>query len=852
MTLRKQVRTRSGAGQAAVALAAVLAAGLLVSQESPLERVGQLKDGGFLLNSGWVLRPAGEQVPVDTLPMRAAASKDGRFLLVLNAGYKPPSISVIEVATKKEIKRVPVADAWLGLTFSPSGKDVYAGGGSQGKVFEFHFAADTGELTPGREMNAVADPANKGLTFIGDVAISPDGRLLYAADLYTDSIALINLQSATLIERWKTGKRPYRILMLPGGKNFLVSGWGDASVYLHDANSGGVISVTRVAQHPTDMIFLNKPAPTDEGQESPYRARLFVAAANTNNVYTFGAADNGEFKPLEAINTALTPLQPLGMTPSALALSNDQKRLYIACSDGNTVAVADITTPRSRVLGFIPTGWYPTSIATLADDTLVIVNGKGLGSHPNTHGPNPSKRAAPAYVANSEVEYVGRIQTGTVGFVPAPTEEQLVAFTETVRLNSPYRDDRQRERVVGPQSGLFVKSGEHASPIQHVIYIIKENRTYDQVLGDIGKGNSDPSLTLFGENVTPNLHQIARDFILYDNFYENSDVSADGHNWAAAAIAPDYTVKLWPNSYAQRRKTYDYEGGEPANSPPAGYIWNNALAAGVTVRNYGDWAVNIPLGEVKEGRQIGAVRDSSLKAITDMNYRGFDLNYPDVERSKEFLREWKEFDDQGKAPQLMVVRMGNDHTQGAAAGKLSPLSYAADNDYAVGMLVDGVSHSKLWGSTAIFVIEDDAQNGPDHVDCHRSTAYVISAFTRRGVVDSTMYNQMSVLHTIEGLLGMHPLTQFDAAAMPMFGSFSAQPDARPWTALLPKTALTDRNPANGQGAKESARLDFSDADKADDDELNEILWHAIRKTEMPPPVVSIFGSRSALQSERIH
>src|SRR5271165_293220 len=828
--------------QAAVALAMVLTAGLLVSQEKPPVRVGPLEDGGFLLNSGWVLRPTGEQVPVDTLPMRSALSKDGRYLLVLNAGYKQPSISVIEMATKKETKRVPMADAWLGLTFSPSGKEVYAGGGSRAKVYEFHFAAETGDLTPGREMNAVADPANKGLSFIGDVAISPDGRLLYAADLYTDSIAVINLQSATLIERWKTGKRPYRILMLPGGKNFLVSGWGDASVYLHDANSGGVVSVTRVAQHPTDMLWLGKPAPVEEDKESPYRARLFVAAANTNNVYTFGATSSGELKPLEAISTALTPFQPLGMTPSALALSNDQKRLFIACSDGNALAVADITAPHSRVLGFIPTGWYPTAVATLPDDTLLILNGKGLGSHPNPHGPNPSKRAAPAYVANSEIEYVGRIQTGTVGFVPAPSDEQLKGFTETVRMNSPYRDDRQRERVVGPQSGLFVKSGEHQSPIQHVIYIIKENRTYDQVLGDIGKGNSDPSLTLFGEAVTPNLHQIARDFILYDNFYENSDVSADGHNWAAAAIAPDYTVKLWPNSYAQRRRTYDYEGGEPANTPPAGYIWNNALAAGITVRNYGDWAVNIPLSDVKDGRQIGALRDPALKEVTDMNYRAFDLNYPDVDRSKEFLREWKEFEQKGDAPQLMVLRMGNDHTQGAASGKLSPLSYAADNDYAVGMLVDGVSHSKLWGSTAIFIIEDDAQNGPDHVDSHRSTAYVVSPYTRRGVVDSTMYNQMSVLHTIEGLLGIHPMTQFDAAAMPMFGSFSAQPDARPWSVLQPKTSLTEHNPGSGAGAKESARLDFSDADLADDDELNAILWRAIKKTEMPPPVVSIFGS----------
>ena len=784
---------RTRASWAATVLAAVLTAAPLVSEEKPTVHVGPLEDGGFLLNSGWVLRPAGEQVAVDTLPMRTALSKDGRFLLALNAGYKQPSISVIEVATKKETKRVLLDDAWLGLTFSPSGKEVYAGGGSRAKVYEFHFAVDTGDLTPGRQMNAAQNPANKGLSFIGDVALSPDGRLLYAADLYTDSIVVINLQSAMLIERWKTGKRPYRILMLPGGKNFLVSGWGDASVYLHDANSGAVVSVTRVAQHPTDMLWLGKPAPVEEDRESPYAARLFVAAANTNSVYTFGLTSRGELQPLEAISTTLTPFQPFGMTPSALALSLDLKRLYIACSDGNAVAVADITRPHSRALGFIPTGWYPTSVTTMPDDSLAIANGKGLGSWPNPNGPNPSKQAAPAYTAKSEIGYVGRIQTGTVGFVGALTDEQLAAYSSTVRMNSAYRDDRQRERVVGPQSGLFVKAGEHASPIRHVIYIIKESRTYDQVLGDIGKGNSDPSLTLFGEKVTPNLHQIARDFVLYDNFYTNSDVGADGENFAVAGIAPDYAMKLWPNSYADRRKTYDYEGGEPANLPPAGYLWNNAMAAGVTVRNYGEWAVNVSPSGVKDGPQIRSVRDPALKEVTDMSYRAFDLDYPDVERSKEFLSEWKEFDEQGDAPQLMVLRMGNDHTQGATPGKLSALSYAADNDYAVGMLVEAVSHSKLWSSTAIFIVEADAQDGPDHVDCHRSTAYVISPYTRRGVVDSTMYNQMSVLHTIEGLLGIHSMTQFDAASMPMFGSFSAQPDTRPWTATPPKTSLTDRN-----------------------------------------------------------
>ena len=306
------------------------------------------------------------------------------------------------------------------------------------------------------------------------------------------------------------------------------------------------------------------------------------------------------------------------------------------------------------------------------------------------------------------------------------------------------------------------------------------------------KGNGDPSLTLFGEKYTPNLHQLAKDYILYDNFYENADVSAEGHNWASAAIAPDYTVKLWPSEYGHRSKVYDFEGGEPANTPPAGYIWDNALQAGVTVRDYGQWTSNFPLKQVVDGIQIKTIKDLALQPYVDKKYRGWDLDYPDVERAKEFASEWRQFDADGKAPGISVVRMGNDHTKGSTPGALTPFSFNADNDYGVGLLVDAVSHSKLWASTAIFIIEDDAQNGPDHVDSHRAPVWVISPYTRRGIVDSGMYNQASVLRTMELILGLRPMTQFDAAARPMFESFSKTQDTAPFTAISPKISLTDR------------------------------------------------------------
>ncbi|HEY3454244.1 MAG TPA: alkaline phosphatase family protein [Bryobacteraceae bacterium] len=830
-----------------LAIGAAALAGLVmmqspVSQQSTREKVGPLPDGGFLLNSGWTIRPAGRQVHVGTFPMSAALSTNGKFLLVMNAGYDPPTISVIDVAQKKEIGRTPLPDCWLGLVAGP-GDLVYAGGGTTGKVFELSLNPDTGALTRAREFTAVSNTAEKGKSFIGDVELSPDAHLLYAADLSGDSIAVINLRTGRLTDRWKTGRRPYRIVVTPDGAQLIISSWADAAIYQHQAASGTLITKTRVAPHPTDMLWINKPAPTEEGASS-YVARLFVTASNTNNAYSFGVTKDGALDMLETINVSLTPMHPLGMTPSALATNDRGNRLFIVCSDANAVLEADISSPRSRVTGFIPTGWYPTAVRSLPGNELVVLNGKGLGSQPNPHGPNPTRRAAPRHEGGSApaaVQYVGHIQTGTAAFLPEPGNDELHAFTQTVIRNSPYKDEMIYGPVLDQQQAYFSRSEGHNSPIQHVIYMIKENRTYDQVLGDLEKGNGDKSLVLFGEKVTPNLHRLARDFVLYDNFYENADVSAEGHNWASAAIAPDYTVKVWPNTYGHRGHPYDFEGGEPANTPPAGYIWDNALQAGVTIRDYGQWTTNIPLKNVNGPRQIATVKDRALIPHVDMNYRGFDLEYSDIDRAKEFIREWKEFDSSGTAPQLSIVRLGNDHTQGTKAGALTPISYVAENDYAVGMVVDAVSHSKFWSSTALFIIEDDAQNGPDHVDSHRAPAWVVSPFTQRGTVDSSMYNQASVLRTIELIVGLRPMTHFDAAAPPMFASFSRTPNVQPYTVIEPKVSLTERNSENGAGAAASARMDFSEADRIDDDDLNAILWRAIRHSTPPPPTRSGFA-----------
>lgn len=817
----------------------LLAAGMLTSQQAPPERVGPLPGGGFLLNSGWLLRPAGEQVPLSTMPMASALSPDGKFLAILQGGYLPPVVSIHDPATLRKISEVSLPDAWLGLAFAPQGGLLYVSGGSRAAVYELALLPD-GRLERRREFPVVEEKDRRHTDFLGDLALSPDGRLVYAAALHRDMIYVINPQSGMVIERWKTAHRPYRILFHPDGKSFFVTGWGDGTLRQHFADSGEEIARYSTGPQPMDMAWRLKPAAVEQGEEPlPYTARLFVAVSGSNLVQVFGLVPGGLLRRVESISVALYRDFPevAGMTPSALALSPGEERLYVVCSDSNAVARVNLSERRSVVEGFIPTGWYPLAARVLPSGKLMVLNGRGAGSFPNPRGPNPLVRRAVLHEGNVAVEYVAAIQRGSATLLDEPSPAQMPEFTARVLDNAPW--PRTRPMQSPPEGHPLEKAGDE-SPIRHVIYVVKENRTYDQILGDLGIGNGDPSLTLFGEDVTPNHHKLARQFVLLDNFYVNADVSADGHNWSSAAIAPAYVQRMWPNSYAARRRHYDYEGGERAALPPAGYIWSNALLAGLSFRNYGWWVTNITPAP-SSGRQIAAVRDPSLAQHTNMDYRGFDLDYPDVERLKVFLKDLEEFERRGQMPRLMTIRLGNDHTSGVAPGKIAPKSAMADNDLALGLLVEAVSKSKFWPATAIFVLEDDAQNGSDHVDSHRAPAYILSPYTRGRGIDSTMYNTVSMLRTIEHILGLRPMTIHDATARPMWAAFTAKSDPRPYSAEKPRVSLDERNPRNSPLAARSTKLDLSEADRIDDDELNEILWRALRGTEPPPPVRSYWG-----------
>jgi hypothetical protein len=401
------------------------------------------------------------------------------------------------------------------------------------------------------------------------------------------------------------------LCFIPTGKSYFVSSWADASVFHHETASGNEITRIRLGPHTTDMVLGDRRE--DDDKEVAYR--LYVAAANTNSVFVVNVTKSKDMKPREVLNVAMTPRQPLGMTPSGVALSADQKLLYVACSDANVVAVADLTDEHSRLIGFVPTGMVSDRGARAADGRVLVLNGRGLGSFANPNGPSPIRRAE-IHQGDARKEHVGNLQTGTMSVIAALNEESLTEYTRAAQRLLPYRDSMLDVQSYPDDSVIYSKPGK-PSPIQHVIYIVKENRTYDQVYGKIGKGNSDPALCLFDEQSAPNHYKLAREFVLFDNFYVNADVSADGHNWSLAAIAPDYTQRMWPSGYAnpRRKKNYDYEGGEPANTPPAGYIWNNVMSAGLHVRNYGYFVTNRK--EVKAGRRADRRRARSRVAGRD-------------------------------------------------------------------------------------------------------------------------------------------------------------------------------------------------------------------------------------------
>jgi DNA-binding beta-propeller fold protein YncE len=805
----------------AAAFVLAISAIALFSQKTKRQTVGPLDGGGTLLNTGWRIRPAGKTLSLSTLPMSTAMAPDGRMLAVLNGGYLPSTVSLLDMETSKEAGSVDIHDGWRGLAFSHQGDKVYAGNGARGTITEL--AVSGGQIRISKKIDLYPGE-NPGVPhLIADIVALQDQLLV--ADNAQNTIIVVDPMASKVTRAFASTPNPYAMLLSPDGQSLFVSSWSTARIVEYRVADGSVIAEIPVGPHPTEMVWLSE-------------SRLAVACANTNAVYLLSKSRINTWRVSEKLNLALTPRQPLGMTPSSLSLSADRKTLYVACSDANAVAVADVSGEDGKVLGYIPAGWYPTTVRALRDGRVVILNGKGSGSHPNPEGPNPFKWGAPG-TPRQKLEYVAGIQTGTASVIDPFGPKELAAYTRTVIENSPYRDALLENAGIEAGNPIPSRPGG-PTPIKHVILLMKENRTYDQVLGDMKEGNGDPNLVLFGEKVTPNHHQLARDFVLLDNFYVNADVSADGLFWTTAAIAPDSNQRTWPMSYAGRIYARGDRDEEAAHPVPGGYLWDKAEEAHVSYFNYGFLALNLP-NPPEVGIQIRDVKDPVLKKHTSFYFRQHDRSFSDIKRIQVFLNDLAEWEKKDDMPQLVVMTIGNDHTEGMRPGIRSPISCVADNDQSVGIMVEGLSKSKFWASTAMFVLEDDAQDGADHVDSHRSPAYVISPYARRHAVDSTMYNTTSVLRTIELILGLKPMTTFDAAATPMANAFQHTPDLKTYTNQPPQVALDVKNPPRTALAERSEKLDFSASDLADEHELNDILWLAIKGTPPPVPVRSRFA-----------
>ena len=469
-------------------LAAAALIGLTLYSQRRAQTVGPLTQGGFLLNTGWRIRPAGTEIKLSTLPMSAALAPDGRMMAALNGGYLPSSVDLLDMETVQKVSGVPITDGWRGLAFSPDGGKLYAGGGARGHIVEM--TVDGKSLAVARRVELYPGEKPGVGHLIGDIVYQDN--ILLVADTAQDLITVVDGASGTPLRSISTVRNPYAMLLAADGKSLFVSSWSTGQIVQYSLVDGAEIARIEVGAHPTEMILL----PPAEGSSV---VRLAVACANTNYVYVIQQSDEG-WRVTEKLNVALSPRQPVGMTPASLALSPDRHKLYVACSDANAIAVADVSGSSAHMIGFIPTGWYPTTVRTLRDGRIVVFNGKGSGSHPNPDGPNPFKWPVPA--GSTKNEYVAGIQAGTASVVTPFDDAQLAEYTRTVLANSPYRDNLLDKADIAPGNPIPAVPGG-PTPIKHVILLMKENRTYDQVLGDMKEGNGDPNLVLFGEKITP-------------------------------------------------------------------------------------------------------------------------------------------------------------------------------------------------------------------------------------------------------------------------------------------------------------------------------------------------------------
>jgi YVTN family beta-propeller protein len=767
------------------------------------------------LPNGWTLTPVGTSLPLGDLPLNIAVSASGHYAAVTNNGQSTQTLQLIDVTGERVLDTVIIPKSWLGLKFSADEKYLYASAGNDNQILKYAVNTDPSPAKPGLVLTDSIILGKRWPEKISPSGLDIDDKrgLLYVITKENNSLYIADLHTHAVLQRFDLGGEGYTCKLSRDRKELYITCWGCDKLLIFDTEKRTFTGSIAVGDNPNDFCL------TRNGRW------LFVANANDNSV---SVIDIRKRTVVETLNAALYPDAPPGSTTNALALGEDDKTLYVANADNNCLAVFDVHEPGSaRSKGFIPVGWYPTAVQFIGGKVWVA-NGKGFTSLANPKGPNPAiRRQEVNYRAGDTkkvqpVQYIAGLFRGTMSIFPEPTDQLLGDYSTLVYQNTPYTKNGELMAAGEAGNPIPMKVGD-SSPIKYVFYVIKENRTYDQVLGDLTEGNGDTSLVLFGNRVTPNQHAIARDFVLLDNFYVDAEVSMDGHSWSMGGYANDYLEKTWPTSYGGRGGSYDGEGNRGVANNKGGYIWDDCARAGVSYRTYGEFAdngakPNIPV----------------LNGHTCPYYRGFDLDFYDTSRFTQWKQDFDSLVNAGALPHMNTVRFGNDHTEGLRKGKLTPFAHVADNDLAVGEFVDYLSRSSIWKETAVFILEDDAQNGPDHVDAHRSPVYVAGGLVKRHYVDHTMYSTTSVLRTMELILGLSPMSQYDAAARPMWRCFTTTPDLTPFTALPENVDLTERNVASNQWAKKSAALDLTHEDRVPDQLFNEILWKGI-KGDVPLP-----------------
>jgi YVTN family beta-propeller protein len=855
--------------------------------------IGRLGANRFITPVNQLITPAGAFIELPGMrPQALALSPDGQLLVTAGLTHE---LVVVDPMTGRILQHVPLPAhndrslesdpvhpdtlkppekgqvSCTGLSFSPDGSRIYlANVNGDIKVFS---------VLPDHQVVALFSlplpPANApghAAEIPAGIAVSSDGKLLYVALNLSNRLAELNAATGRVQRIWDVGVAPYDVAI--AGQKIYVSNWGGrrpgANSVTGPAGRGTLVRVDSVryiaSEGSVSVIDLSPNQGLSEIRSpeseiltglhasalalAPNKHYLVVANAGSD---TLSVIDTRTDQIVETICARQNPGDLFGAQPNALAFGTSGDTLFVCNGTQNAVAVVRFRPGESKLLGLIPVGWFPGAIV---DDSkrkaIYVANIKDFSQGRQNK-------------SNGRVDFNTLQYCGSLSLVPVPSARTLKAFTKTALANLRYpllSQAKSPARPGQPPRPVPERVGE-PSVFKHVIYILKENRTYDQVLGDVKPGNGDPDLCVFGEHVTPNEHKLVHDFMLLDNTYCSGIVSADGHQWADSALATDYIEKSLPAF----PRSYPFQGSDALAYSPAGFIWDNALAHGKTLRDFGEfttvqkhWKDSARKGEPSfldvyrnfiHGTDAIALSSEpnieSLRPYVVTSTIGWDLNVPDVFRAAQFIKELKRFEQTGSFPDLVILFLPNDHTGGAKPNSPTPAAQAADNDLAFGQVVEAVSHSTFWKDTCIFAIEDDPQNGWDHVSGYRTTAFVVSAWTKRGQVVSTQYNQTGLLRTIELILGLPPMNQMDASATPMFDCFTNTPDFTPFVAVPNDVPLDQMNPEPKklsdrvlrEDAYASARLPLEKCDQCPEDLLNHIIWRATKGSQIPYPAWAV-------------